>query len=206
MIIGLTCRKHIYEKQSKYYINESYIKLLRNNNITPLLLNIDNYKKLINLCDGVIITGGYDINPYLYNQDNINSQYVDQENDLLDLNILNYCDKNGLPCLGICRGLQIINVFYNGTLFQDINKIHHNNLNAELLINNNKYKINSYHHQGIDKLGDNLISLGKSEGLIEYIKHNNKPIIGVQFHIEKEDYPINKIIFLEFINLVNNYL
>lgn len=206
MVIGLTLRKYKFDNQEKYYINEEYIKLLKKYNITPIFISNENINYLINICDGVIITGGYDINPNLYNQDNINSKNIDDELDNLDIKVIEYCVNNKLPCLGICRGLQIINVYFKGTLHQNIDKKHYKNLNSKLFINNKKYSINSFHHQGIDKLGDDLVSIGISDEIIEYIKHRYLPIIGTQFHIEKDGYLINKLIFESYIKIVENHL
>ena len=59
----------------------------------------------------------------LYNEKNISSYNVDQEMDLLDFKIIEYCEKYKKPLLGICRGLQVINVYYGGSLYQNINNI-----------------------------------------------------------------------------------
>lgn len=206
MIIGLSTRKHFFDSQEKIYVNNSYINLLSKYNITPVLLLNENFEELKNICDGFMILGGYDINPKLYFEDNENCKFINDDIDLLDIKILSLCEKNKKPCLGICRGIQIINVYFKGTLNQNIEECHYNSKRSLLKIKNKKYIINSYHHQGIKKLGNDLLVLGRSDNVIEYIKHKTLPIIGVQWHIEKDNLIINKIVFEEFIELIKNYL
>lgn len=129
--------------------------------------------------------------------------------DLLDFKIINYCENNKKPLLGICRGLQSINVYFGGSLNQNINKIHYHN-EVYLIINKSRFfpylnhkkiKINSYHHQGIKLLGKNLLQVGKSHKIIELIEHKYLPIIGMQFHLELLNNNLSKKIFKSFIDL-----
>lgn len=211
MKIGLTCRKEDIDGINKIYVNNGYLKLLKRFNLIPLFLNNENVDCLIELCDCVLILGGYDLSPSLYHQENVSSYGVNEELDSLDFKILDYCVKKRIPCLGICRGIQVINVFFNGSLCQNISKNHFKS-EVELLDVNNKsrffefdssqYVINSYHHQGIDKVGNDLVVLGLSDGVVEMLEHRYLPIVGVQWHIEKTNNQFNNYLFKTFINLV----
>ncbi len=214
MIIGLPFRSIVIENKKKKFVNQSYLNYLKKYDLVPCFLDEANFNLFKKICDAFLIPGGFDIDPILYNQENTNSINVDKEIDNLDFNILDYAVKNSIPIFGICRGLQVMNVYFNGTLYQDIDKIHHFNNKAKVLINNSKYFpffneksfiINSFHHQAINKLGQDLIKSGISDNIIEIIEHKKYPLIGIQFHIELlESEEINKI-FLVFIELIKKY-
>ena len=150
--------------------------------------NIDDF-------DGLLIPGGVDVNPKLYGQENTASVNMNDYLDEITINAIKLFYENDKAILGICRGLQILNVYFGGTLKQDIPN--HKNKDHKIYIKNgniifdfygNEMVVNSIHHQCIDILGKNLIVLANSEdGVIEAIMHENQKIIGTQFHPEKMD-------------------
>ena len=132
MKIGISARRD----KKRYFVNQSYLVLF-NNEIVPIFLFSQNMDELLVLCDGFIILGGDDINPSLYNEENISSNNIDDGIDELDFKILRYSIKNKKPVLGICRGIQSINVFFKGSLLQDI--VHKEIYHEVKIINNSKY-------------------------------------------------------------------
>lgn len=130
----------------------------------------------------------------------------------MDFLIIDYSIKNNIPLFGICRGIQVINVYFNGTLHQDINN--HKNIKENHIINftnnknpffnvflNNTLLVNSYHHQAINKLGDNInaLAIHHKDNIIEMINHNTYPIIGIQWHLEILNTYSSDIIFKHFL-------
>lgn len=210
MKIGISARRD----KKRYFVNQSYLVLF-NNEIVPIFLFSQNIDELLALCDGFMILGGDDINPSLYNEKNIFSNNIDDAIDELDFKILRYSIKNNKPVLGICRGIQSINVFFKGSLLQDIE---HKEIYHEVkFINNSKYLpcirknkkeiVNSYHHQAINILGENLVLLGKSNDIIEIVEHKYYPIIGVQWHPELMLNEFNNNLIKDFFYLVKeNYV
>lgn len=166
-------------------------------------------------CDALLLPGGTDVNPWRYNQMIDGSVEIDEGLDIAQLALLEKYAKANKPILGICRGIQVINVYFEGSLIQDLPSyfrekkktgLEHRYLNQkdslhELVIKPDSFLyplygskgiFNSAHHQAIDKLGKGLIVQAKaSDGVIEAVKHVSKPIIGVQFHPERMsfDYP-----------------
>lgn len=140
-------------------------------------------------CDAYAIVGGLDANPKLYNEENISSNGIDEVNDQIDLDIIKIAVLNNKPLFGICRGIQMINIYFNGTLKQNI-RYHMDTTHKIFLIEDFYFlkdveEVNSFHHQSIKKLGDGLINVYSSyDGEIECVFHKQYPIIGVQFHPE----------------------
>ena len=186
----------------KKNINDDYILI-----IIPYDLNsIDDY---IELCDNVLLVGGDDIPPRLYNQDILFDNVI-INNTRFDFEIefvKKFINKNK-PLLGICAGMQLINIVLGGSLYQDIEK--QLNINSKNHIDcenlkNLKHNINidqssklydilqkshittnSIHHQSIKILGNNLkISAESDDNIIEAIEYkNHKFCLGLQWHPE----------------------
>ena len=198
MKIGITCR-YIYEDGiEKQFVNSAYLEYVKSVGFVPIILplNLD-IDELLDICDCFLITGGNDLDPFYYHEENKSSYSVDKRMDELDFKVIEYAVKNNLPVLGICRGLQAINVYFKGTLYQDLENKNHNKKedNQEFIINNksrfflkcfdDETLINSYHHQGIKKLGEGLVDAGRSYDLIEAIEHERLDIYAVQWHPER---------------------
>lgn len=204
-LIGITLRKDEKDKQ-EFYVKYRYF--FNSNILFVPLYNHPKINLLLSICDGFILTGGSDYDPSLYHQKiNCKTSLSTKDDDELDYEILNYCKNNNSPLLGICRGIQGINIFFGGSLKQDIKN--HSNTNHLIIssIDKKTYLVNSFHHQAIDKMGANLDILFISEdGIIEMLKHKFLPILGVQWHPEMNlNQPINKFVFDEFLKLVGEY-
>ena len=155
--------------------------------------------------DGLLLTGGGDIEPALYAPANEGSEDINYDRDLAELELLGAFLALGKPVLGICRGHQVINVGLGGTLKQhigdDLCRFHrqtpdhegdkvHSVYSAEGSWYRETYgtvfSINSSHHQALDKLGDGLEPVLWSEsGVVEAVEHHSFPLISVQFHPER---------------------
>jgi len=193
----------------RYTVNQDYVNALLNAGADISLLLPQSKESLyieLYRCDGLVIPGGDDVNPALYNQENQHSHPIDTGIEQLDLDAIDIMQQMNKPIFGICRGLQIINVAFGGTLIQDINLQKKDSLDHSFSFNYKKplnahkiivsknsilsnyldetIEVNSYHHQAIDKLAPNFKISAKSEdGLIEAIE--SERIIAVQWHPER---------------------
>lgn len=187
-------------------INRIFVKTDNTKNYTDLLDKCDidyeiasfndDEKEVLNRCDGLLVPGGIDVEPSLYNEEiNCSKIYDDlnHQNDILDYKWIKVFNEANKPVIGICRGIQIINVYFGGSLIQHIDghtegALHNIDIDKNSFLykayKKEKIKVNSYHHQVIDKLGKGLKAVAISEdGYIEAIEGNN--IYAVQWHPEK---------------------
>lgn len=197
----LTPRIEFIDNAWKYFVNESYIQALLP---YPLLLecplSFHHCETFAQEYDGLIITGGYDIAAHYFHQPcHEQTHLYDRPLDYYDFLFLDAFVKQRKPILGICRGMQLINVYFHGTLCQhfDISKheesehAHHavplENTIFSMLLKKNTL-INSYHHQCVDILGNGLqTGVVATDQRVEAVYHNELPILGVQWHPEKLD-------------------
>lgn len=156
-------------------------------------------------CDGLVLPGGGDITPAFYGEQNHGSVSIDTELDILQLQAFDLAVQSGMPVLGICKGLQVINVGLGGTLVQDLepsmgqrhrydagDKYHESVILQGTWLHKlygGNTVVNSAHHQAIDRLGKGLCVVSRCplDGCIEAIAHKNLPVIGVQWHPERID-------------------
>lgn len=148
-------------------------------------------------CDALLLPGGGDLEPWRYGQENHGSRNLDPVRDQKELDQLDLFSYLGKPVLGICRGIQVINVFFGGTLIQDLpghNAVngtdrYHRVWNAESLLQKlygETMIVNSAHHQAIDCLGAGLKPVQWSvDGTIEAVRHETLPIWAFQWHPER---------------------
>ncbi len=149
-------------------------------------------------CAGLLLPGGGDLDPALYGQPCHGSCPPDPAQDLLEQVLLDRFVSRGAPVLGICRGCQAVNVFFGGTLFQDIgghsqiegrDRLHpaaaaEDSLSRRLL--GGSFLVNSAHHQAVDRPGDGLrVDLRAGDGVVEGLYHPALPVWGVQWHPER---------------------
>ena len=209
-IIGITLdseTKETYSKFPWYALRENYLTSLTKFNAIPFpFLHEKKYiADFCHLIDGLIITGGdFDINPKLYNKINTQSKNIKNKRTNFEINLFNNFFKYNKPILGICGGAQLINVACGGTLIQDLKKkpINHEQVNPRNQTSHNinifkntklhkiceakKIRVNSAHHQSVNKIGEELnISCKANDGVIEGIEHQkHKWCIGLQWHPE----------------------
>lgn len=175
--------------------------------VIPTTGDIEIIKEQLNLIDGLILSGGPDINPIYYGEDfKEKIGVISPERDDNEIKILKEFLKTEKPILGICRGHQLLNVYFGGTLYQDLSYFemeplkHRQDLYPELEIHNvaieknsileklygESIRTNSFHHQAINKLGEGFKVIAKSsDGIVEAIeKIDHKFCLGIQWHPE----------------------
>ena len=126
-LIGVTPRLLTEEGVLKEFVNTTYVNAMNSIgfNVVMLTLNNPNPEEVFKLCDGFLVTGGSDIDPKWFGEENKgDSKEIDLDMDLLDKLVIEYAAKNKKPMLGICRGIQSINAFLGGTLYQHIGNDH----------------------------------------------------------------------------------
>lgn len=154
-------------------------------------------------CDGLLLPGGGDITPAFFGQNNQGSRQIDTELDIIQLLALTHFINQKKPILGICKGLQIINIHLRGTIIQHLptadkhqwkgadqtHYVYHigcSRTDFFYQLYGTSALVNSAHHQAIDKTGEGLIPICQSgDSTIEAIVHTKLPIIAVQWHPER---------------------
>ena len=212
MFIGVTTRIIYEDGIKKQFVNEAFIEYVKLAGFTPIILPmLTDIDDLLNICDAFLITGGDDLHSKWYNEElSPKAGTIHLEMDEVDKYVIEYAIKTKKPMMGICRGLQAINVFMGGSLIQHIEDNSHKEIanNVEFItvkngsvfdrVYNDNSKINSYHHQCIKTLAPNFTICGYSHNCIEAICHNELPIIAVQWHPER-------IMDEESINLIKEF-
>lgn len=200
------------EDKESYWMLPAYMQALEERGAIPLMLPLTNNAEeldyFIDCCDGFLLTGGQDVNPAVYEQAKSSACGVPSDlRDGMDEYILKNAVDIDKAVLGICRGIQIMNAVYGGTLYQDLpleygSKIEHHmeppynrgvhsvelmeNTPIKKLLQANTICVNSYHHQAVKAIAPNFEKMAISEdGIIEGIYMPNKKFVwGVQWHPE----------------------
>ncbi|NLL80537.1 MAG: gamma-glutamyl-gamma-aminobutyrate hydrolase family protein [Clostridiales bacterium] len=166
--------------------------------------NVSALLALASSCDGLLLPGGSDIDPAFFQEPNLGSRDIDRPLDELQFFLLSHFISGQKPVLGICKGMQIINVFFGGTILQHMpnaaahafdgaDKVHpvhalplsSNRLFPGILYGTD-FTVNSAHHQCISRLGFGLsVTLRADDGTPEALVHNTLPILGIQWHPER---------------------
>lgn len=200
--------------------------------LLPLHANSKDLLQYLNLIQGLLIPGGADVNPALYNEKpSPKIEEFSVKRDKMEIILIKQAVKRKMPVLGICRGCQIINVAFAGSLYQDIEdclktKIEHNtdyhkialwkklvhkveilpNSKLRQIIGKTHIKTNSLHHQAIKKLGKGLsVCAMTADKVIEGIEKTKfrQFLLGVQWHPESLNNCDN--VFREFIKYAKNF-
>jgi putative glutamine amidotransferase len=200
--------------------------------LIPLNLKPEHTRQLLSRLDGIIFTGGADIDPGRFNGIPHDKVYgIDQERDQSELSLLQQVREANLPLMGICRGIQLINVALGGNLYTHISDQLPNALQHDCfpdnppgylahpveikagsrlaqILGNTKVEVNSLHHQGIQALASELIPLAWApDGLVEAVQVPGNPFgLAVQWHPEwlPED-PHSQALFSAFIKTARQH-
>ena len=146
-------------------------------------------------CDGLLLPGGGDLEPWRYGQENTASRGLEPRRDREELELLDWFMARKRPVLGICRGMQVINVYFGGTLAQDIpghsqfggqDRFHRvRSIPSPLSVYCGEV-VNSAHHQAVDCLGSGLEAVQWApDGVVEALCHRRLSVWGVQWHPER---------------------
>lgn len=195
--------------------------------IIPILDHTDDLLELLSRLDGVLFTGGYDIDPSYYNQ--LPSKLLGAmmpKRDQFEIEMAKQLlSETQLPILAICRGSQLLNVAAGGSLYQDLSlrkeeTYHHALLSAPKhhpvhtasivpgsilhgVFQQESIKINSYHHQAVDRLASGFTAtMHTDDGVIEAFEMNsNRYVMGIQWHPEMmtQNNPIYLSVFKDFV-------
>jgi putative glutamine amidotransferase len=154
--------------------------------------------------EGLVLSGGNDVDPRLYSGRGP-ARNVSRDRDELELSALGHCRRLGLPVLGICRGLQVINVAFGGALSHDLGlrdgrPAHVATRHPVRLLEDfpvpawrgRRATVNSFHNHGVAEsdLARSLAPMAISpDGLIEGLRHRRLPIFAVQWHPERKGAP-----------------
>lgn len=195
--------------------------------ILPLVQKPDLIAQMLDRIDGLLLSGGYDVDPAYFGQEpHPNLGTIDVDRDRFESVIVPLAlKKKGFPILGICRGIQSLNVFAGGTLFQDLSQIegrlvkhrqstdrphvtHEIEIERDSLMRKifrkTRLRVNSYHHQAVDALAPGFIVTARSrDGVIEAIeKPGERFVLGIQAHPEHlaSEYPEFGRLFRAFVD------
>ena len=207
-IIAMVCPSR---EEGQYRINRDYLNAVLGAGAVPVLIppcaGDGQLDRLLDLADGLLLTGGGDLSPARYGQSTHEwCGRIDPERDEEEYALLGKAFGRGMPILGICRGFQTLNCFLGGTLYQDIavemgtevkhdqgdrrrEKVHEVTVREGTLlrsiVGSGSIGVNTCHHQGIRSLGKGLIaSAAAPDGLIEGIELPGQPVMAVQWHPE----------------------
>lgn len=207
IIIGITdCGR-------KFHYYEDWIRKFDNRaEVIKLSYSFNNFSEA-EKCDGFLLSGGHDVHPRFYNKPDylelLDPKEIDAHRDEFELKVMDYSQRKQKPLLGICRGLQLANVYFGGTLVPDIFlhlnvEGHNDEEDGDLLhrvlveeqtmlnkiVEEKTGEVNSSHHQSADKIGERLrVNALSEDGVVEGLEWQdaqNKPaLLLVQWHPER---------------------
>lgn len=241
-LIGITCSYGVisgnslssvstaHMSQEFNQLSNAYVKAVENAGGIPVIIPLYNDIKtiipLLEVLDGIVLSGGADVSSIMYGQRPSGKlKGITPLRDKQEIEIVNHIIKHRrIPVLGICRGMQILNVAYGGSLYQDLesngfcchllNMYPRNHETHTVILcgvsilskifGNKEFGVNSFHHQAIDNIGNGLkVTALSSDNVIEAVEdcQENKFVVGIQWHPEAmDDDTKQQEIFKVFIN------
>jgi putative glutamine amidotransferase len=216
-------------------VNEAYVQAVWQAGGTPVLIPLglpeERLGEMLTHLDGILFTGGGDVHPERYGEQPhplVNS--VDEDRDRVEITLFHAAYERKIPFLGICRGLQVINVALGGSLYEDLltqhpNSLKHDRFPAEApdylahpvevergtrlanILGANRVDVNSMHHQSIRHLAAGLRAIAHApDGVIEAIQVEDYPFgVAVQWHPEwLQAHLAMRALFSEFVRATSH--
>ncbi|MFJ7730301.1 gamma-glutamyl-gamma-aminobutyrate hydrolase family protein [Lysinibacillus sp. NPDC097231] len=228
-VIGITA---FVEDDLSSGLNAAYSKSIIEAGGIPLIIPLGveaDVAQILSLTDGLLLSGGHDVHPFLFGAEPTPKLgKVHPERDSVELALIEAAFIRKMPIFAICRGIQMLNVALGGTVYQDIDSEYHSsklikhkqqaargvathyvnvtpNTLLHSIIEEEKIAVNSFHHQAVNVLAENLIVAAKSsDGIIEALVHEELPFcLGVQWHPEEQAISgdeVAKKLFTAFVN------
>jgi len=219
-VIGITAsvspandeRRTFSKGTALHLIPEHYCRWVVAGGGSPVVIPILDDTKLasviVSRLDGIIVSGGVDVDPTYYNEANTHSLGVSPERDRFEIALVQAARRENKAILGICRGIQILNISFGGSLYQDIptmivGVLQHNNWEAgkdayhavsfsrpsplSKLFGQDEIQVNSSHHQSLREIGKGLeVLAASSDGVVESVTcPSDRFTFGVQWHPER---------------------
>lgn len=227
-VIGLTCEVRKLKRffsEFELLCDYHYIRAILRAGGIPILLPVNFLKrdvsKLVDLIDGLVITGGADVDPTFYGErssEKVKPMY--RGRTYFDIRLFKAAQKRKIPILAICYGMQLVNVIYGGTLHHDIrseikgSRLHHSRKNphhradvqegsfCHQIFRKKSFVVHSHHHQAVKRLGKGLkITAISEDGIPEAIEGPTN-VISVQWHPERQPKDIvQRRVFRSFVQL-----
>lgn len=207
-LIGVTCSGDI--DGGRFYLNRQYVGAVAQAGGLPLLLpDFEGFEAdYLNGLDGILLSGGGDVDPIFFGEEPLPfTREINPRRDIFEIELARLALASGLPVLGICRGIQVLNIAAGGTVCQDISLVAESQLKhsqqaprwysthgVELLpgsllarvLDGATARVNSFHHQAVDRVaGGFTITARALDGVIEGLEAENGYAVGVQFHPEE---------------------
>lgn len=229
-IIGVT--PHLDQANNRVCIASNYLNSIKEAGGVPILLPLEADKssllRVSEVCDGFLFTGGPDITPFRFGEETIQQcGEVMPKRDEMEETLFHIAMKSEKPIFGICRGIQVLNVFLGGTLYQDISaqfpssqKLAHSQNSARNVVTHSVFvekdtllqdilckdyiQVNSFHHQAVKDVAPSLKIAGTSiDNMVEAVYlPGHKFFLAVQWHPEHLIYDSEDafVLFKAFIN------
>lgn len=236
-LIGFTTWVAPYDDERQYptpytfeFLHRSYAFMIRRAGGVPVLLpnpsDPEEVDRLIGVLDGLLLSGGEDLEPHRFNEDVATATLeLAPDRDEFELLAIKKADMLGLPIFAICRGIQALNVAYGGTLFQDLleqrpkptdnhsrgslfyRRFHHVRIEPGTrlheIVGADSIRVSTAHHQAVKDLGQNLriTAYSTEDNVVEAVEvPGDRFVLGVQWHPEVvEDDPYTERLAEAFI-------
>ena len=194
-LVGITCGA-FGTKPRRYGVNQTYVRALQAAGADPIILPPGTEPSLAARLDALLLPGGADVDPQFFGeQPEPGLGDLERDRDEFEFAMLDAAAAHRLPVLGICRGIQVINVHRGGSLHQDLANAGFHNPGGErtdlthsiALAAGAEQPVNSIHHQGLKALGSGLrvTATCPEDGLVEAVESDDGMVVAVQCHPEE---------------------